>query len=98
MSESQDEALDSAAAAEAPHGAGTGPAAPAPTRPTRSALQTAGTVVHGIGWFLTKAWGLALLVGGIAMIASGGKVLLAGVAVAAYGVYLLLPGSKWVWY
>ncbi|WP_171042450.1 hypothetical protein [Sinomonas gamaensis] len=58
----------------------------------------AGAAAHGIGWFLTKAWGVILLIIGvillIAVFARGGW--WAGPLCMAYGIYLLLPGSKWV--
>ncbi|GAB3283476.1 hypothetical protein GCM10027449_26550 [Sinomonas notoginsengisoli] len=58
----------------------------------------AGAAAHGVGWVLTKAWGALLLIAGLivlfAVFAKGGW--WAGPLLIAYGIYLLLPGSKWV--
>lgn len=45
---------------------------------------------------LTKLWGLLLLVGGIALLVIAPSSWWAAILVAAYGLYLLLPGEKWV--
>lgn len=60
------------------------------------AADVAGDIGTGIGLVLTKLWGLLLLVGGIALLVIAPSSWWAAILVAAYGVYLLLPGEKWV--
>lgn len=58
----------------------------------------AGRTIHGIGWVLTKLWGALLLIGGVVILFTGFSkgVWWVGLLVIAYGIYLVLPGSKWV--
>jgi len=58
-----------------------------------------GTALDGIGWFLTKGYGVLLIIAGIVLLVMGGwdaKGILACLVVSAYGVYLLVPGDKFV--
>lgn len=56
-------------------------------------------VVGGIGTVIMKLYGVALIIGGIAMlIGLNNPSRFIGLLIAAYGVYLVLPGNKWVVY
>ena len=57
----------------------------------------AGKVISGTAIVLTKGWGVVLIIAGIAGIAlKPGTLIIPGLLVVAYGVYLVLPGSKFV--
>lgn len=58
----------------------------------------AGAAVSGIGLVLSKVWGLVILIAGLfllfSMFSKGGWWM--GPLAIGYGIYLLLPGSKWI--
>ncbi len=61
------------------------------------AMDVAGNVAHGIGWGLTKLWGVALIaIAVLGWFVLGADVWWLALLIIAYGVYLVLPGSKWV--
>lgn len=56
-----------------------------------------GAAARGIGWLLIKLWGLLLVVASVAvLIWTGGEYWWGFLVIIGYGVYLLLPGSKWI--
>ena len=62
-----------------------------------SVIGGAERAANGIGYVLTKIWGLVLLVlAVIVFIASPGKGWWVAILLGAYGIYLLTPGSKFV--
>ena len=57
----------------------------------------AGKAISGTATVLTKGWGIVLIIAAIIVIVvNPGALLIPGLLVIAYGVYLVLPGSKFV--
>ena len=56
----------------------------------------AGAAINGLAILLMKGWAVLLIIGGIWFMTLGAGGIWAGLAVVAYGVYLILPGSKFV--
>lgn len=57
----------------------------------------AGKAIDGVALVMTKLWGIALvLIGILLLVFALDKAWWLGILVAGYGIYLILPGSKFV--
>jgi hypothetical protein len=77
------------------------PLSHSPSRPSGweiadKAAHGVGAVVNGTATVITKLYGLGLLIVGVVAIFALPATWWGGLLIAAYGIYLLLPGSKWV--
>jgi hypothetical protein len=77
----------------------TGPAERTGWQKAGAALDTAGNVANGVASVITKIYGLGLiLVAIIAVCVNPAAFIWPALLIGGYGVYLVLPGDKWVVY